>query len=48
MVPLITALVAARLTHGYRRITAMLNRQFRTEELAPVHHKRVYRIMQGA
>ena len=29
VVPLITALVAARPTYGYRRITAILNRQLR-------------------
>ncbi|MCA0851140.1 IS3 family transposase [Salipiger thiooxidans] len=46
VVPLITALVAARPTYGYRRITAILNRQLRSEGLAPVNHKRVYRIMQ--
>lgn len=46
VVPLITALVAARPTYGYRRITAILNRQLRSQESAPVNHKRVYRIMQ--
>ncbi|KRW97781.1 integrase [Paracoccus sp. MKU1] len=46
VVPLITALVSARPTYGYRRITAILNRQLRSEGLAPVNHKRVYRIMQ--
>ncbi|WPZ16172.1 IS3 family transposase [Nitratireductor rhodophyticola] len=46
VVPLITALVAARPTYGYRRIAALLNRQLRSEGLAPVNHKRVYRIMQ--
>lgn len=45
--PLITALVAARPTYGYRRITAILNRKLRTEGSALVNHKRVYRIMQG-
>ena len=47
MVPLITALVTARPTYGYRRITAVLNRQLRADGLAPVNHKRVYRIMQA-
>lgn len=46
VLPLITALVAARPTYGYRRITAILNRQLRAQGLAPVNHKRVYRIMQ--
>lgn len=31
VVPLITALVAARPTYGYRRIAALLNRQLRFE-----------------
>lgn len=47
VVPLITALVAARPTYGYRRITAILNRQLRATNAAPVNHKRVYRIMQA-
>lgn len=47
VVPLIMALVSARPTYGYRRITALLNRQLRAESLAPVNHKRVYRIMKA-
>jgi transposase InsO family protein len=47
VVPLITAFVSARPTYGYRRITAVLNRQLRSDGLAPVNHKRVYRIMQA-
>ncbi|WP_089886600.1 IS3 family transposase [Citreimonas salinaria] len=47
VLPLITALVAARPTYGYRRITALLNRQLRAEGAAPINHKRVYRIMQA-
>lgn len=47
LVPLITTLVAARPTYGYRRITAILNRKLRAEGLAPVNHKQVYRIMQA-
>jgi transposase InsO family protein len=47
VVPLITTLVAAWLTYGYRRITAILNRQLRATGAASVNHKRVYRIMQG-
>ncbi len=47
LVPLITTLVAARPTYGYRRITAILNRQMRSEGLPPVNHKRVYRIMKA-
>ena len=44
---LITSLVGARPTYGYRRITAIMNRQLRSQGLAPVNHKRVYRIMQA-
>ena len=44
---MINALVTARPTYGYRRITAVLNRQLRADGLAPVNHKRVYRIMQA-
>ena len=47
VVPLVTTLVAARPTYGYRRITALLNRQLRADGLAPINHKRVYRIMQA-
>ena len=47
VVPLITALVTARPTYGYRRITALLNRHLRADGAAPVNHKRVYRIMQA-
>jgi hypothetical protein len=47
VVPLITALVAARPTCGYRPITAILNRQLRATDVASVNHKRVYRIMQA-
>ncbi len=36
----------ARPTYGYRRVTAILNRQLRSEDLVPVNHKRVYRITQ--
>jgi putative transposase len=37
----IRPLVAVRATYGYRRVTAMLNR----EHEPPVNHKRVYRVM---
>lgn len=45
LVPQIMAMVAARPTYGYRRITAILNRQRRAEGAMPANHKRVYRIM---
>ena len=47
VLPLITTLVAARPTYGYRRITALLNRQLRAQSASPVNHKRVYRIMKA-
>ncbi len=46
VLPRIQALVAKRPTYGYRRITAILNRQLRSEGLAAVNHKRIYRIME--
>ena len=45
VLPRIQRLVAKRPTYGYRRITALLNRELRTEGLAAINHKRVYRIM---
>ena len=47
LLPLIERLLTARPTYGYRRITAVLNRQLRSEGLAPANHKRVYRIMKA-
>ncbi len=47
VLPLIERLVAKRPTYGYRRITALLNRQIRATGAAPVNHKRVYRIMKA-
>ncbi|EYD71484.1 Mobile element protein [Limimaricola hongkongensis DSM 17492] len=47
VLPLISAIVAARPTYGYRRIAAVLNRWLRAEGTAPVNHKRVYRIMKA-
>jgi len=43
----ITALVAKRPTYGYRRISALLNRDRRAQGLTPFNHKRVYRIMKA-
>jgi putative transposase len=44
----IRPLVDARPSYGYRRITALLNRQAAAEGLARVNHKRVYRVMKRA
>ena len=45
VLPLVRRLVDARPTYGYRRITALLNRDPAAEGLAPANHKRVYRLM---
>ena len=45
VLPLVRRLVDARPTYGYRRITALLNRDLAEEGLAPANHKRVYRLM---
>ena len=45
VLPLIRQIAAQRPSYGYRRIAAVLNRQLRGQDLAPVNHKRVYRIM---
>ena len=47
VLPRIKALVAERPSYGYRRITAVLNRQLRSEGLEAVNHKRIYRIMKA-
>jgi putative transposase len=45
VLPLIRELVDGRPTYGYRRITALLNRQLVAISEPRVNHKRVYRIM---
>jgi transposase InsO family protein len=45
ILPLVRRLVDARPTYGYRRITALLNRDLAEQGLAPANHKRVYRLM---
>jgi len=47
VLPRIQALVARRPTYGYRRVTALLNRELRAVDLPPVNHKRVFRIMKN-
>jgi putative transposase len=42
----IRQLFDARPTYGYRRIAALLKRERRSDGLAPVNAKRVYRLMQ--
>ncbi len=46
MLPLIRRLVDERPTYGYRRITALLNRELAKAGLPPANRKRVHRIMQ--
>ena len=45
VLPRIERLMAKRPTYGYRRITAVLNRELRAAGLPLVNHKRVYCIM---
>ena len=45
LLPLIRDIIDHRLTYGYRRVCAVLNRHLRREGHASVNHKRVYRIM---
>src|SRR6266849_7612518 len=45
LVGAIRRLVDARPTYGYRRIAALLKRERRSDGMAPVNAKRVYRLM---
>ena len=45
LLPLIRTIVAERPTYGYRRVTALVNRELSQRGQPPVNHKRVYRIM---
>lgn len=47
LLPAIRRFVDARPTYGYRRIAALVNRERRSEGLAPINRKRVHRIMQA-
>lgn len=42
LLPLIRDIIDHRLTYGYRRVCAVLNRRLKQEGLACVNHKRVY------
>jgi putative transposase len=48
LVPIIRRFVDERPTYGYRRITALVNRELARKELPLVNRKRVHRIMQQA
>jgi hypothetical protein len=45
LLPLIRRVVDERPTDGYRRVTALVNRELRRQGAAPANHKRIYRIM---
>ena len=45
LLPMIRDIIDHRLTYGYRRVCAVLNRRLKRESHASVNHKRVYRIM---
>nr|WP_170138600.1 IS3 family transposase [Rhodobium orientis] len=45
LLPLIRRVVSERPTYGYRRITALVNRELVQNGRAPANHKRIYRIM---
>jgi putative transposase len=45
LLPLIRSIVDERPTYGYRRITALVNRELAREGLPPANRKRVHRIM---
>lgn len=46
LLPLIRRFVDERPTYGYRRITALVNRERRTQGMPPANRKRVHRITQ--
>ncbi len=46
LLPLIRRFVDERPTYGYRRLTALVNRERRTQGMPPANRKRVHRIMQ--
>jgi transposase InsO family protein len=48
LLPIIRRFVDERPTYGYRRITALVNRELARKELPLVNRKRVHRIMQQA
>lgn len=45
ILPLVRRLVDARPTYGYRRITALVNRELVAGGDPPANHKRIYRLM---
>lgn len=47
LLPLVRAITHERATYGYRRVTALVNRQLASEGKPGVNHKRVYRMMKA-
>jgi hypothetical protein len=45
LLPMIRTIGAERASYGYRRVTALLNRQLEAEGRRRVNHQRTYRIM---
>lgn len=45
LLPYIQKTINERASYGYRRVTALLNRQLSKEGKAKVNHKRIYRLM---
>lgn len=45
LLPMIRRIADGRASYGYRRVTALLNRELQRDGNAPVNHKRVYRLM---
>lgn len=45
LLPMLQTIAAERASYGYRRVTALLNRQLDAEGRARVNRKRIYRIM---
>ena len=43
----IKTLLETRSTYGYRRVTAMINKLFKSQGKSPINHKRIYRIMKN-
>lgn len=45
LLPMLGLIVGGKPSYGYRRVTALLNRELKTQGKLPVNHKRIYRIM---
>ena len=45
LLAVIVKIVDQRPTYGYRRVTALVNRELKDNNMSPVNHKRIYRLM---